>query len=363
MTLSRLSRALCASALLLAVAAPTASAAFDLEAHRGGRGLRPENTLASFGNALRLGVTTLELDTGVTKDGVVVVSHERRFSTLECTGPHVGKLIKDLTLKQVKQMDCGTRAPAGARRPIRSWARRRPSPARRCRRWPRSSSSPTATAPTACSSTSRPSSTRRCRRRPSPPATFARKVIAVIKQYKLTKRSLLQSFDWRTLVEARSLAPSLRRVALAQKATIYKGTPWTAGIAIGAKPFDDGSLALAVKDDLKAHVLSPNFPDLTDRLIKSAHNRGLTVIPWTVNEKADMRALIGRGRRRHHHRLPGPPARGHGRPRTSSCPIRSRRRSTSRRTAAAAATGRRTRCRRSPTGSRATSTRSSSTPA
>src|ERR1700742_5219822 len=111
MTLSRLSRVLSATALLLAVAAPTASAAFDLEAHRGGRGLRPENTLASFGNALRLGVSTLELDTGVTKDGVVVVSHERRFSTLECQGPHIGKLIKDLTLKQVKQMDCGRRTP------------------------------------------------------------------------------------------------------------------------------------------------------------------------------------------------------------------------------------------------------------
>jgi glycerophosphoryl diester phosphodiesterase len=100
-----------ATALVLLAAAPTASASFDLEAHRGGRGLRPENTLASFGNALRLGVTTLELDTGVTKDGVVVVSHERRISTLECSGPHVGKLIKDLTLKQIKQLDCGTRRP------------------------------------------------------------------------------------------------------------------------------------------------------------------------------------------------------------------------------------------------------------
>src|SRR6478735_4685003 len=98
----RTPRVLGASALILLAAVPTASAAFDLEAHRGGRGLRPENTLASFGNALR---------TGVTKDGVVVVSHERRFSALECSGPHIGKLIKDLTLKQVKQMDCGTRHP------------------------------------------------------------------------------------------------------------------------------------------------------------------------------------------------------------------------------------------------------------
>ncbi len=113
MNLSRFSKALGVSGLILLAAAPTALAAeaFDLESHRGGRGLRPENTLASFGHSLQLGVTTLELDTGVTKDGVVVVSHERRISTLECTGPHVGKLVKDLTLKQIKQLDCGTRRP------------------------------------------------------------------------------------------------------------------------------------------------------------------------------------------------------------------------------------------------------------
>ena len=48
---------------------------FDLEAHRGGRALRPENTLPSFANALSMGVDTLELDMGVTRDGVVIVSH------------------------------------------------------------------------------------------------------------------------------------------------------------------------------------------------------------------------------------------------------------------------------------------------
>src|SRR4029077_5845118 len=59
---------------------PTAStrpASFDIEAHRGGRALRPENTLQSFANALSMGVDTLELDMGVTKDGVIIVSHER----------------------------------------------------------------------------------------------------------------------------------------------------------------------------------------------------------------------------------------------------------------------------------------------
>src|ERR1700704_323097 len=51
--------------------------AFDIEAHRGGRALFPENTLAAFANALSMGVDTLELDIGVSKDGAIVVSHER----------------------------------------------------------------------------------------------------------------------------------------------------------------------------------------------------------------------------------------------------------------------------------------------
>jgi glycerophosphoryl diester phosphodiesterase len=286
--------AVAAAAITLAGAAPASAATIDLEAHRGGRGLRPENTLASFGNALQLGVDTLELDTGVTKDGVVVVSHERRISSLECQGPGVGKLVRELTLSEIKQLDCGTRHPAdpstdpfvgtqeavpGTRMPtlaeVLELANR--YGAENAQFNIETKLDPTVPADTV------------------DPGTFARKVIAVIKQYRMTKRSLLQSFDWRTLKEARKLAPSLRRVALAQKATIYKGTPWTAGIAISSTPFDDGSLAVAVARELRAQVLSPRFPDLTDRLLESAHDRGLTVIPWTVNEKADMTALIDRG--------------------------------------------------------------------
>ena len=54
----------------------SSSFAFDLQGHRGARGLAPENTLAAFGQAMKLGVSTLELDVGVTADGVVVISHD-----------------------------------------------------------------------------------------------------------------------------------------------------------------------------------------------------------------------------------------------------------------------------------------------
>jgi len=54
--------------------------AFDIEAHRGGRALFPENTLQSFANALSMGVNTLELDIGVARDAAIIVSHERKLN-------------------------------------------------------------------------------------------------------------------------------------------------------------------------------------------------------------------------------------------------------------------------------------------
>lgn len=60
--------------------------AFDVQAHRGGLGLRVENTLASFGNALQLGASTLELDVQITADGAAVVTHDRRVTAAKCTG-------------------------------------------------------------------------------------------------------------------------------------------------------------------------------------------------------------------------------------------------------------------------------------
>ncbi|WP_213455513.1 glycerophosphodiester phosphodiesterase family protein [Rhizomonospora bruguierae] len=117
---------------LAALPAPTAAVAspnnpgvvlpqkthFDLQAHRGGIGMTTEESPEGFAKAMRLGVSTLELDTHVTKDEKVVVNHDRQISAQKCRDtapvtpgdpmyPYVGKYIKDLTLAQLKTMDCG----------------------------------------------------------------------------------------------------------------------------------------------------------------------------------------------------------------------------------------------------------------
>ncbi|MGE5826307.1 MAG: glycerophosphodiester phosphodiesterase family protein, partial [Bacteroidota bacterium] len=97
--------AACAGAACLSFAAQ----AFDLEGHRGARGLAPENTLPGFAKALAIGVSTLELDTGVTRDGVVVISHERGLVPATARGPDgkwlaaPGPLIHDLTYAELER--------------------------------------------------------------------------------------------------------------------------------------------------------------------------------------------------------------------------------------------------------------------
>jgi glycerophosphoryl diester phosphodiesterase len=271
---------------------PQPQAAFDLEGHRGTRGLRPENTLAAFGEALQIGVTTLELDTGVTKDGVVVVSHERRISPLECQGPWVGSLIRDLTYAQIQQLDCGTRHPADpATDPFVGTQEAVPGThmprlaqvfelANRYGANDVQFDIETKIDPTVDDTVD--------------PKTFTQKVLGVIQQYGMTQRTLLQSFDWRTLLEAKKELPALKTVALAQAPTIFPGTPWTAGVPIAADAWSSGSLAQAVKS-IGASVLSSRFQDITDNLIAAAHTQGLKIVPWTVDDAPTMASLIDRG--------------------------------------------------------------------
>ncbi|HEY8265948.1 MAG TPA: glycerophosphodiester phosphodiesterase family protein, partial [Steroidobacteraceae bacterium] len=102
---------------LTTVAKAEEPAVFDLQGHRGARGLRPENTLAAFRHALELGVATLELDCGVTRDGVVVVSHDSALNP-DITRGADGKFLEGagaplvtLTYEQLQAFDVGRLRP------------------------------------------------------------------------------------------------------------------------------------------------------------------------------------------------------------------------------------------------------------
>src|SRR5512139_3237479 len=111
----RLLPALGAAVVLGPFGAP--ATAFDLQGHRGARGLAPENTLAAFRTALAIGVTTLETDLAVTRDGVLVISHDPFLNPdlvrtadgrwLETKGPP----IRSLTLPELARYDIGRANP------------------------------------------------------------------------------------------------------------------------------------------------------------------------------------------------------------------------------------------------------------
>src|SRR5689334_7880056 len=115
---ARTVRAIVAFALAAGVMHAAASFAFDLQGHRGARGLAPENTLAAFSRALAIGVTTLELDVAVTRDDVLVVSHDPLLNPDLVRGPDgrwlssAGPAIRTLTLAELKRYDVGRVDPA-----------------------------------------------------------------------------------------------------------------------------------------------------------------------------------------------------------------------------------------------------------
>src|SRR4051812_20803414 len=117
---SRAATILTVLTLLIAGPAMAFDSAFDLEAHRGGRALLPENTLPAFANALSMGVDALELDVGVTADGEVIISHERRLNpeiTRDTGGAYVappGTPFVKLRLEQIRSYDVGQIRPDSA---------------------------------------------------------------------------------------------------------------------------------------------------------------------------------------------------------------------------------------------------------
>lgn len=273
---------------------------FDLEAHRGGRALRPENTLPSFANALSMGVDTLELDMGVTRDGVVIVSHERGLNPDLARGPD-GKYIAasipyvKLTLAEVKKYD------VGQIRPGSSYAAR----------FPEQLAITGTRIPTLAQVIElvRRSGDRHVRlnietkidpthpEESLDPQAFVTTALGLLQREHFADRVMIESFDWRTLLLVQKQAPTIPTVYLSQlqqpEENLYldKRSPWTAG-------FDPvkygGSVPRAVKA-AGGSMWSPLYEDVTASSIAEAHSLGLPVIVWTVNDPKDMDRLIDMG--------------------------------------------------------------------
>lgn len=271
--------------------------AFDLQGHRGARGLAPENTLAAFRAALAVGVSTLETDVGITRDGVAVIAHDRHLNPALTRGPDgrwiaaPAPRVRDLDAAALAAYDVGRIDPATPY--ARQFAQQKPADGERM----------PALADVLALAKAKAGVRVNVETKLSPlapddtvdPATFARTVVDAIRAAGMLDRATLQSFDWRTLVEARKLAPGLRTACTTLeggasdnvKADASGRSPWLAGLAPGSVP------ALAKAAGCAAW--QPFWRNVTRERVAEAHALGLAVVPWTVNEPADMAAMIDAG--------------------------------------------------------------------
>jgi glycerophosphoryl diester phosphodiesterase len=275
--------------------------AFDIEAHRGGRALFPENTLVSFANALAMGVDTLELDVGVTRDGVLVISHERGLNPDLARGAD-GKYVAaagipfvQLSLDEVKQFD------VGQIRPGSTYAAQ----------FPDQHAVPGTRIPTLKELIDlvRRSGDGHVRlnietkidpnhpdESPSP-ERFVALLLDLLRTEKFEDRVMVQSFDWRTLQLVQKLASEIPTVYLTVQGgrdpTVFsdRASEWTAGF----NPAEHGrSIPRTIKAAGGA-IWSPYARDLTPALVAESHALGLKVVVWTANQPEDIAHLIEMG--------------------------------------------------------------------
>ncbi len=235
-----------------------------VQGHRGARAQRPENTLSAFQYALEIGVDVLELDLAVTRDGVLVVSHDPHVSPARsqpigepAAGGESRFAIRALTLDEVKQVDRARPTLAE----VFQMVTESPLPAAR-RVW--------------FNIETKSFRDIALNDYPVPPSEFARMWLDCVAAHGMLERSILQSFDWRTLIAAKALEP---RVAIA---------------VLTEDPTEDLEATAAA---LRPEWMSPRWdmPNVTRVAVDRLHERGVRMVPWTPNEAAAWTRLISIG--------------------------------------------------------------------
>tara|TARA_B100001123_G_scaffold446561_1_gene601403 strand:+ start:191 stop:1174 length:984 start_codon:yes stop_codon:yes gene_type:complete len=296
------------AALLLIISCEVRT--IDVQGHRGARGLRPENTLSGFDLAMDLGVTTIELDLAVTKDRQVIVTHNPYIygkiccnndgSSLAVDSLGRGQLIKDLTLVEIKQFDCGRLNPDTARFPV-----------------PPRINIPGEKMPTlnevfslvrAKGNTVYLNIEMKIDPRYNitiPEIEFVKIVVDVIQTNGIKDRVILQSFNWRSLEIVKQIDPEIKTAGLLGSSTFLPihdsiPSPWLNGIGFDTA----GGSALDILNQAQTYIdifsplwrlVVPEDSLYLNSSVNEIQESGFPVIPWTVNRQDDMKTLIQLG--------------------------------------------------------------------
>jgi glycerophosphoryl diester phosphodiesterase len=253
---------------------------FEAQGHRGARAARPEDTLPAFEYAISRGVTTLELDVAVTRDNVVVVSHDPVLLSSLCVDgngqPADNVAIRSLTLQELRRYDCGSiqhkdfpnqQTVPGTPPPMLSevfaMAEQRTGGKIHYSVEPKMDPATDDITPSA--------------------EEFVRLVVREIDRAGVGDRVIIQSFDPRPL-----------NVLHAQNSPLHRSLLWpSTSVRIHGRWFLENPVEIATS--VGADILSPYAPLTNPALIALAHARGMAIIPWTENKPARIKTLMDQG--------------------------------------------------------------------
>lgn len=285
---------------------------FDLEAHRGGRDVRPENTLYSYAYAIELGATSIECDMQLTKYGQIVMSHNPILNS-DITRDENGNYIENnkydirlMTVDELKKFDVGVMDPnCGEYYDLHG----------------KTQFTYDAKIPTLeelmqliqsygdknivlnIETKSYPDPASAGYKNNADPKKFVEVFNNIVKKYDMEDRVVLQSFDWQTLIEMKKLNPNISTSALWQEQPSWgrdseslrryekKKSPWLGGLDI--KDYQGNPVKAA--HAIGADIISPYYTEISKQDVDEAHSLGMKVVPWTVNNEKDMNMLLDMG--------------------------------------------------------------------
>jgi glycerophosphoryl diester phosphodiesterase len=254
---------------------------FDIEGHRGCRGLMPENTIQAFLHALKFGVTHLELDVCVSKDGKVVVSHEPYMNSLFCLHPNGNPVLKieekalnlyKMDYAEIKKFDTGGRGNAKFPEQIKlsTYKPLLSEVFESVESYLKTNNLPLVHYNIEIKSEPEEYNVSQ----PEVPE-FSKLVYEEIVKYISPERIVLQSFDFEVLKYWKSKINSGDYKKVTLSALVEKE---------GLKP---SFRRLGFLPD----IFSPYFKLLTKGIVKTSHRKGVEIVPWTVNEPTDMQMI------------------------------------------------------------------------
>ncbi len=275
----------------------------EVQGHRGARGLWPENTLAAFAGALELGVSTLELDCGVTRDGVVVVTHDPELNPDLTRGADgrflstTGARIFGLTLAELQSYDVGRLKPGSAY--AARFPEQEPVDGERI---PRLADVLTLVRTRGAGRVRVAIEVKTFPEQPeltAAPEVFAAALRQDVEATGTLAMVSIMAFDWRVLTAVQRLMPEAPTAALTEEQnggdTVRIGAPRPSPWLGGLDPARFGNSVVRLVKATGAGTWGPDCQDLNAQRIAEAHELGLRVVPWTVNATTDMERLLELG--------------------------------------------------------------------